>query len=588
MQAPYQQQTDQALELLAAKGDDEAFGELYNRHFDHVYDFVFRIVRDQDEAADIAQETFLRAMKALKPGEKTASFSTWVFTIARNLALTRLSRKQRTSPLVDAEIVEEEEVRGPILHLVDEDRLADPEQAARASDLARLVWDAAAFLNPKESSVLDLHLRQGLESAEIAQVLGISKGNAYTILSRLKDTFEEAVVTLVMIRNARKKCPELDHLLSAQSRLLPSAPVRRVVIRHVDVCPICQEERKRLLSPSMLFGAFAMVPVPVGMKTSVAEVIRNQWHVVGPAATTAGGVIAQVTTSIVDQLLKYASQPVRWVGQQVRNVTTTWRYQTTGWRAAHLGSGLVATTGIVVGGLFFADAVFSDGPPEPDPVVAGASSTPEPTLTPTLTPTATSTATLTPPVTLAPTPTPASTPAGTPTGSRSPAPTPTAIFVEPPSLCQPLASPSLTSSATEDADFADQLVSLTNQYRAQFGLAPLRNDENLVKAARQHAEFVVRSRWWTEHSDFTIHCDPDGLDMYWRSRGAGYPPAYVGENVAWGTIGRTSNQAFSDIMSSPGREDPADGRFRAIGVACFIRTDPAEYACVQVMASEPY
>ena len=63
----YQTRPDAELEGLAAGGDREAFAELYSRHFDRVYDFSLRLLRDADEAADVAQETFLKAMAALSP-----------------------------------------------------------------------------------------------------------------------------------------------------------------------------------------------------------------------------------------------------------------------------------------------------------------------------------------------------------------------------------------------------------------------------------------------------------------------------------------------------------------------------------------
>src|SRR3972149_4365704 len=67
--------SDSDLEALAAAGDREAFAELYERHFNRVYDFLRGMVRDPDEAADLAQETFLRAMRALSAKEKQAAFS---------------------------------------------------------------------------------------------------------------------------------------------------------------------------------------------------------------------------------------------------------------------------------------------------------------------------------------------------------------------------------------------------------------------------------------------------------------------------------------------------------------------------------
>jgi RNA polymerase sigma factor (sigma-70 family) len=607
MQVSYRQETDQALERLAAAGSGDAFGELYDRHFERVYDFVYRMVRDADEAADLAQETFVRAMKALKPEPQEASFTTWLFTIARNLALTRIGKLKRSTPLIDAESWEDDEpASGAVVHVVDESRLGDPESAARASDLAKLVWDAVAYLNPKESSILDLHLRRGLESAEIAKVLGISKGNAYTILSRLKDTLEEAVVTLVMVRTAREKCAELDQLLASQSGPLLSPAVRRLVIRHVDACPTCQEQRKRLLSPASLFGAFAMVPIPFGLRQRVAEALGREWSTSGPkAANPAGETAGQPAPpgpgerigDLAARLGRAASRSVgnvaRLVRRMVRDVTVTWPYRTGRWRATFLAVILLVAIFLIGGGGFLVregTAASAGGGPT---TVLGEIETPVP---PSPTPTA------------RPSPTPSPTPAPTPTPVSTPSPTPEPAFPDtqppPPALVPTITSgtvvlpPStwclpvdvqLTGSATEDPGLATALTNATNSYRAAQGLSPLAPDSRLLKAARQHALFVVRSRWWTEHAgDVTIHCDAAGLDHRERAVAAGYPLTidgnlvWIGENVAWGAVGRPTDQIFADILA--GGEDPADPRFRHVGIACYTRASPSEYACVQVLA----
>jgi len=59
--------------------------------------------------------------------------------------------------------------------VVDADRFSDPAEAAEVNAVASLVWQAAAGLDPKQLSLLDLHLRQGLDSGEIADVLGVTK-----------------------------------------------------------------------------------------------------------------------------------------------------------------------------------------------------------------------------------------------------------------------------------------------------------------------------------------------------------------------------------------------------------------------------
>src|SRR3990172_9080802 len=106
---------DGRLERLAAQGNREAFAELYERHSQRVYDFLMRLVRDTEDAADLMQETFVRAMRSLSAERAgQAAFSTWLFAIGSNLTLARLERKKRTTPLVtqtsDDEPVEYERV----------------------------------------------------------------------------------------------------------------------------------------------------------------------------------------------------------------------------------------------------------------------------------------------------------------------------------------------------------------------------------------------------------------------------------------------------------------------------------------------
>lgn len=377
MQGDHQQRPDPALEAMAAAGDRAAFAELYNRHSDRVYDFVLRTVRDREAAADITQETFLRAMRALKPGEKKAAFRTWVFRIARNTALDYLRKPRSLSLDIPAKAGESEQTN---LQAVDPSRLANPEDAADAQDLAGLVWDAAQFLNPKESSILDLHLRQGLESSEIADVLGISKGNASTILSRLKSTLEESIVALVMMRNARRGCPELDNLLRMERGSFIAMSVRRLITRHLKSCAVCQEARSELLSPAALFGAFALIPMPVATKTNIGTFLDAQWQIAGPAATVAAAAGAGVLSRLLVALTSVPKRVAQLVGDQLRNVTTSWPYQTALWKGTHVLLGLVVTGAVVGGSVGVATtAGGSGGGP---PAVLGEAAGPRATRTP--------------------------------------------------------------------------------------------------------------------------------------------------------------------------------------------------------------
>src|SRR4029078_9678824 len=117
------QLVDSSLIELAQGGDQHAFAELYSRYFDPVYDFVARMTRNRDEAGDIAQDTFLKAMNALGGLQKGASFKSWIFTIARNTAPTRIQRSSPLRPLT----FEGEDGEEVGFDVVDTDRFSDPE-----------------------------------------------------------------------------------------------------------------------------------------------------------------------------------------------------------------------------------------------------------------------------------------------------------------------------------------------------------------------------------------------------------------------------------------------------------------------------
>jgi len=274
------QAPEASLVELAKAGDQHAFAELYNRYFDPVYDFVARMTRDRDEAADIAQDTFLKAMNALGGLQKGASFKSWIFTIARNTALNRLEKASRTRPLSYAGDDGEEVT----FDVVDTDRFADPEEAAEANAIASLVWEAAAGLDPKQLSLLDLHLRQGLDSAEIADVLGVTKNNGYVMLNRLKKAVEDSIGAFIMFKSGRQYCESLDSALSKADIQGMSPETRKLVDRHVAQCPEC-EERKKKLAPLAAFAAFGAIGTPVGAKAHILEGLMQQW----PGPATGGG-----------------------------------------------------------------------------------------------------------------------------------------------------------------------------------------------------------------------------------------------------------------------------------------------------------
>ncbi len=279
---------DDALLVSRAKaGDLDAFGQLYDRYFNNIYDFSWRILRNSEEAADVTQDVFMKAMQNLSGLTKAASFKSWLFTIAHNAAVTRAERSGRSVPLPQPV---HEEAFGTF-DVPDASRLDDPELAAGDAELAALVWEAADALNPRDYALLDLHVRQGLDSAEIAGVMNVSKGNAYTMVSRMKTAAAEVIGSYVVARRGSSDCAGLQETLAAFEFPPYTEQVRKAVDEHITGCETCQGARKRLVAPLEIFGGFAMVQTPLALKGDIWGELSTQWYVTGPGAIGGGGAV---------------------------------------------------------------------------------------------------------------------------------------------------------------------------------------------------------------------------------------------------------------------------------------------------------
>ena len=261
------QLSDDQLAAQAAAGEEAAFSELYSRHSAALYDFVIRTVRDPDTAEEVVQSTFVKAWESLPALRKGAGFRSWLFTIARNRAIDECRRSRRVVPLA-VEGEDEGDEFEPYA-VVDPDRATDPQSVLGDSELAELVWNAASALTPKEFTLLDLHLRQGFDADELAGVLGVSKGNVYVMLTRLRHALGESVAALVLARRGSRDCASLDALLSGFENRLDRAR-RAAIQRHIQDCDVCRERSRRFVAPAEIFGSFA----PVGF---AAERFERTW-----------------------------------------------------------------------------------------------------------------------------------------------------------------------------------------------------------------------------------------------------------------------------------------------------------------------
>lgn len=266
----YRAQSDEALAALAGGGDQEAFGALYERHFDPLYDFAYRIVRTTDGAADVVQHTFARGWERFREGAVPDNVKAWMYVVARNAAIDEVRRGRRAVPVPEA--AGEGEPPSPLERLeAGPGPDVDPEAAARARELVQLVWEAADGLGDEQRSLLYLHVRQELSADELADHLGVNKGALYTRLSRLRDSFEEALVALILLRHGRRDCPELDAMLTEMRAVGPSPEVRTAIRAHLEDCPRCRERKRGLVAASEILSTVPPIAAPAALRDRVRE-----------------------------------------------------------------------------------------------------------------------------------------------------------------------------------------------------------------------------------------------------------------------------------------------------------------------------
>ena len=139
---PVQPDPDAALMLRVKRGDRAAFAELVDKYKQPVLNFIYRSLRDETEAEDLAQKVFLQVYKSRSRYRQTAKFSTWLFTIARNLCLNELRRRSR-HPAESIEETHAEHEDQPRQQYEDKSQVAPPEKLLHG-ELAQKIEEALA------------------------------------------------------------------------------------------------------------------------------------------------------------------------------------------------------------------------------------------------------------------------------------------------------------------------------------------------------------------------------------------------------------------------------------------------------------
>ena len=177
--------TDEELIARFQQGDNYAFDQLVHRYKDPLLNFIYRFIGDINESEDIVQDTFYRVYKNKHYYKEVAKFSTWIYTIAGNLAKTELRRRKRRRVFsIHKDTLSEKEFELP-----DPDR--DPEEIVNSAITEKHIQKAIGNLPPKFRQVIILRDVQGFSYEEISSIIKVPLGTVKSRVNRARLRLQE-------------------------------------------------------------------------------------------------------------------------------------------------------------------------------------------------------------------------------------------------------------------------------------------------------------------------------------------------------------------------------------------------------------
>ena len=185
--------TDQQLVVRVQKGDKRAFDLLVLKYQSRMHAIVGRFVRDSDEVADVVQESFIKAYRALPKFRGESQFYTWLYRIAVNTAKNYLAARSRRPPGSDIDAMDAEYYDGSD-YLKD---LGTPENNLFRDELAALIHKTISDLPEDLRTAVTLREFEGLSYDEIATIMDCPVGTVRSRIFRARETIDLQVVKLV-------------------------------------------------------------------------------------------------------------------------------------------------------------------------------------------------------------------------------------------------------------------------------------------------------------------------------------------------------------------------------------------------------
>ena len=185
------QVSDHELVARAQTGSEKAYRELLGRYQRPVFSIIFRMIRDREQAEDLAQETFVRVFNNIDRYDPRFKFSSWIFKIATNLTIDWIRKKELNTVSIDGSrnAVTPDQIEATSITLASPDE--NPEELLEARQLGQEIEGAIGRLRPEYRAAILLRHVEGREYQEIAEILALPLGTVKTYIHRGRNELRE-------------------------------------------------------------------------------------------------------------------------------------------------------------------------------------------------------------------------------------------------------------------------------------------------------------------------------------------------------------------------------------------------------------
>lgn len=178
--------TDEELIFKFQNGNQEAYSEIVNRYKDRLTNFVFRYVGSYDECDDIVQDTFVKVYVSKHLYKEVAKFSTWIYTIAINLAKTKLAKQQKYKTFSISNVYDDDEKDFDI-----PDEGFTPDVDANSKFLSKHIQNALNQINENYRELVVLRDIEEYSYEEIVEMTGLPMGTVKSRINRGREKLQE-------------------------------------------------------------------------------------------------------------------------------------------------------------------------------------------------------------------------------------------------------------------------------------------------------------------------------------------------------------------------------------------------------------